>query len=303
MRPDLSDLKNSNKLLRHLYRTRTTRKRFLDRIPPIFKWGEHRKSVERKIISEWPGGYVLINEQDYFYVPTGTDIMSSNYLIRPTEAEPVINNFCLAGDVAIDVGANFGEWSLQMARAVGKSGKVYAFEPSPNVANALRKTLEVNGQSHAMVIEAAVGNHVGDTPFTLNTTHSGKSAITVFDTADTLQEIIVPMLSLDDFVHQQNVTSLALLKIDVEGHEADVLEGALAVLQEFKPAIVLETNIEPDQDREKLRDILENQAYNLAGVILHRGIIETSWDDYVNKSNIFSSGFVNILLTANDSKI
>ncbi len=222
--------------------------------------------------------------------------MSSHYLIRPAEAEPVVANFCPPGGIAMDVGANFGEWSLQMARAVGKTGQVYAFEPSPNIAEALRKTLRVNGQTQTTVIEAAAGAHAGDAPFTVNTSHSGKSGIGTGNTGGETDKITVKTLSLDDLAGQQTLPRLDLIKIDVEGYEADVLEGAETVLETFAPAIVMETGVDPDQDRGKVRDILERHQYKMTGAIFPHGIIETTWDDYLRTSGLFASGFVNILL-------
>ena len=252
--------------------------------------------MERDILANWPGGYVLINERDYFYVPGGTDIMSSHYLIRPANSEPVVANFCPSGGVAMDVGANFGEWSLQMARAVGQTGQVFAFEPSADIAEALRKTLRVNGQSQTTVIEAAVSSRAGDAEFTVNEAHSGKSGINIGNTDGASNKVTVKTISLDDFARRQTLRRLDLIKIDVEGHEADVLEGAESVLKTFAPAIVLEAGVDPDHDRGKVKDILERHRYTMAGAISPHGIIETTWNDYLCLSGLFANGFVNILL-------
>jgi len=294
----LANLDKSQQLLRHLYRTRTSRKRFLDRIPVTFHWGRHRKAVEREILADWPGGYVLINDRDYFYVPSGQDMMSSHYLIRPAESEPAIRNLCPEGGVAIDVGANFGEWSLQMARAVGATGRVFAFEPSPAIAEALRKTLAINGQKHASVIEAAASATEGAANFTVNEDHSGKSGIGTEAGGDRTRDTSVPTVTLDSFAASQQLDRLDFIKIDVEGHDAEVLAGADKTLGQFKPALVLEAGIEPDHDRSNVKAILERHSYAPAGAFLPHGIIETTWEDYLNKTGLFSDGFVNVLFLA-----
>jgi len=74
-----------------------------------------------------------------------------------------------------------------------------------------------------------------------------------------------------------------------------VLAGAETVIQNLRPAIVLEVGIEPDQDRDKVKSLLEHHSYTMAGVILPHGIIEPSWDDYLGKAGVFSDGFVNLL--------
>ena len=151
-------LEDSKRLLRHVYRVRENRRRILDRVPFLLRWGKWRKKKERQILADWTGGYVLINDRDYLYLPAGMDTMSTHYLIRRAESEPTVKNFCPPGGTVIDIGCNYGEWALQMARAVGRSGKVYAFEPVQRLADCAQKTMDVNGLGQTEIVTSAVSN-------------------------------------------------------------------------------------------------------------------------------------------------
>ncbi len=291
-------LEDSKRLLRHVYRVRENRRRILDRVPFLLRWGKWRKKKERQILADWTGGYVLINDRDYLYLPAGMDTMSTHYLIRPAESEPTVKNFCPPGGTVIDIGCNYGEWALQMARAVGRSGKVYAFEPVQRLADCAQKTMDVNGLGQTEIVTSAVSNRDGEARFAVNLDHSGKSGFGNSGTGDETEEISVPTVTLDSVVRDRNIDRLDFLKIDVEGHEADVLEGARETLRNLKPAIVLETGIDPDQDREKIHQILTSLDYRMLGLILPHGMAESDWESYRARKGAFATDFANVLFVA-----
>ena len=174
-----------------------------------------------------------------------------------------------------------------MARAFGKTVQICTFEPSPDIAEALRKTLGVNGRTQTTVIKAAGGAHTGDAPFTDNTNNSGKSGIGTVDTGGKTDKVTVKTLSLCDLGRQQTLPRLDLIKTDVKGSEADVLEGAETVRETFGPAMVMEAGVDPNHDRSKVKDILERYRYKMPGAIFPQGIMEATRDDYLRASGMF----------------
>ena len=290
-----------NRLLRALFRIRAYRRNWRQRIPFIFLYKKWRKNLEKQSKDKWRGSYILQNDRDFFYVPSKVDVLSGLHLIEPLESIPVINNFCPPGGVAIDIGANLGEWSLQMARSVGPTGKLYAFEPVPTLNKSLNKTLLVNGQFHAHTISKAVSNADGETIFTFNKEHTGVSKIGDFDTSDETEKLVIETVKLDSFINEKGIKRIDFIKVDVEGHEAEVIEGASECLSLYKPAIVLEAGLDPDQNRDKIHEILVARDYNLMGIIMAHGIIEVEWSDYTSRkgllseTGLFNSGFVNLL--------
>jgi FkbM family methyltransferase len=168
-------------------------------------------------------GYVLCDDSDHAVLAN---------LIDAGELEPgtrrLIERFLKPGDVFVDVGANLGMISLAAARAMQGKGKIFTFEPFAPTKALLEKTFWLNGFSSILESHgAAVSNRRGHTRLFLGTT-SGHHSIFPLDTTatDTAQYVDVPLVTLDDALPaQQQVT---LLKIDAEGAELDVINGALA---------------------------------------------------------------------------
>ncbi len=291
-------LEGSKRLLRHVYRVRENRRHILDRVPFILRWGKWRKKTERQVLADWAGGYVLFNERDYLYLPAGMDTMSTHYLIRPAEAKATVQNFCPPGGTAIDIGANYGEWTVQMARAVGPAGKVYAFEPVQALAGCVQKTMDVNGLKQTEIVALATSNKDGQASFPVNLDHSGRSGFGQSHAGDAIVEISVKTVKLDSFVRERQINRLDFLKIDVEGHESEVLEGAQNILRDLKPALVLEVGINPDQDREKIYGLLTGLNYRMIGIILPHGMAEGDWKSYRARTGPFGTDFINVLFVA-----
>ncbi len=139
----------------------------------------------------------------------------------PMEYEPDVWRELLAsvspGDVVADVGANVGLYAVAIARRVGRTGRVIAYEPDAGNAELLRRNLALNGWADVVEVrDVAVGSERGEIPFVSDRQQSR------FDPAGASR---VRVVTLDDELDQ-----LALLKIDVEGFECAVLQGARRVL-------------------------------------------------------------------------
>ena len=87
-----------------------------------------------------------------------------------------------------------------------------------------------------------------------------------------------------------------LVKIDVEGHERQVLDGARASLALFSPVLVLETGHEADGDRQAIHDLLGGLGYRMLGLLLDFGMAEAGWPAYVAVDRPFRPGNAHNLL-------
>jgi len=129
----------------------------------------------------------------------------------------ILKRILREGDVYIDVGANIGHLVIEAAIIVGKSGKVFAFEPHPHTVSFLHQNIQLNKLSNNVrVAQSAVGVNIGWAKFT-NKRSDDQNSIT--DEGD----LFVPLINLDAFLEKEYPT---LLKIDVEGFEKFVLLGA-----------------------------------------------------------------------------
>ena len=129
------------------------------------------------------------------------------------------------GDLVIDVGANIGLYSLLAASRVG-AGTVIALEPHPVAAVRLRKNVALNGLGNVEVLAEAAGAEPGTAQLTsdLDTVNHIVSDGTMAGT------ISVPVRTLDSLVGPEE--RVALVKIDAEGFESEVLAGAARLLQD-----------------------------------------------------------------------
>ena len=150
-----------------------------------------------------------------------------------------------AGMAAIDVGANFGYYTVLLGALVGAGGRVLAIEPAPETAAMLRRSVALNGfDGFTTVIEAAAGT--GEAPDAL---------LFVPEREPKNAQIVASPDGLDHIpgtlhrVAQSPVDALAadqrridFVKIDAEGAEEAVIAGMLATLRRDKPLLVLEFN-------------------------------------------------------------
>lgn len=122
------------------------------------------------------------------------------------------------GDLALDVGGNFGTWSLLAAR---RGARVVAFEPLPALAARFREHLELNGVRGVELRQAAVGAAEGELPFFGNPgDNTGASSLVRRGPDDV--EVRVPVVTLDRVAPE----GVKLMKVDVEGAEILVFRGA-----------------------------------------------------------------------------
>jgi len=149
------------------------------------------------------------------------------------------------GDVVIDVGAHIGTFSLRAARCVGAGGRVVAFEPNPAAATRLRSAKIRNGFDQLCLRQCAVGGQEGQAELRVPEQGDMGSA-SLFEIArEDIEEtavIKVELTTLDRLRAEELDAPISLIKIDVEGAELDVLDGARSLIIRDRPFLMLECN-------------------------------------------------------------
>lgn len=142
------------------------------------------------------------------------------------------------GDIFVDVGANHGYFTVMGSKAVGSSGKVYAFEPSPNTRSRLMTNLEINNISNCIVREEAISDR-DDTIDFFEVTEGNDGASSLFRhpgiDASSIQVKTVPLSSV---IPQDE--KIRLIKIDVEGAEGHVLTAMRQRLDKDRSFVIVE---------------------------------------------------------------
>jgi FkbM family methyltransferase len=169
-----------------------------------------------------------------------------NRLHMYDEAEyRVLHRFIRAGDLVVDIGTNMGQYASRMAEIVGPYGKVISFEAVPLTYQLARRILRRfrNVELHNLALSGAPGRvRMGLFVDAQGKVRTGLSS--VIETAvlsNPSSFIEVSASPLDTEVKGRDRT-ISLIKCDVEGHEMEVLQGAIQVLTEDRPLVLCETN-------------------------------------------------------------
>jgi FkbM family methyltransferase len=159
------------------------------------------------------------------------------------------------GDWAIDIGANIGYYAVAIARHVGASGRVLAFEPITDTFELLTANVRSAGTGNITLVNAAVSSKPSvasmelprfeDTglpnPYQARLTEGGKR--------------LVLCLALDSVQLPHRV---ALIKIDAEGHDLEVLAGGESLIARDRPVIIVEAAIDSE-----IGEWLRNRGYQV----------------------------------------
>ncbi len=140
------------------------------------------------------------------------------------------------GATVWDVGAHIGFFTALAARCVGPGGRVHAFEPLPANRIRLLETIEMNGLEAVEVHPTAVADRAGTRQLY---GHSSTSMWSLVERAN-VQHIEVPCVTLDGLLAERSFGIPALVKVDVEGAELDVLRGGLHLITETSAALIVE---------------------------------------------------------------
>ena len=172
------------------------------------------------------------------------------------------------GMTVIDVGAHIGDFTVIAAKRVGKTGKVFAFEPTLQSYNLASKNINEHKLSNVILEQLIVSNKNGKTHLWFDKYSSGSNSIS----ANNLHygkggSIEVNQIKLDDYLSNSSVqpADVGILKMNVEGSEGRIIAGAENLLREGSPIIMMEFwpygLKQVGDDAEKLFDLLLNYGY------------------------------------------
>ena len=159
-------------------------------------------------------------------------------------------------EVIFDIGANTGIYSL-ISKSVNSTAIVHAFEPIRKVFEKLEKNMQINN-FNVHCHEIAASDNTGTTMiFDPGEEHGYAASITnrhSFKNATEIQTI-----KLDDFICEKGIHKVDLVKIDVEGHEPEVISGFLIGITKFKPTMLIE--VLSEDVGSKINSLLEGKGY------------------------------------------
>jgi FkbM family methyltransferase len=170
--------------------------------------------------------YVLKEQNDWFE----DEIKFLRSLVKP-------------GNVVVDIGANYGVYALSLARKVGPSGQVWAFEPATDTASLLVESVAANGTDWMRVVQQALSDRQG-TAWLQMPGQAELNSLSSHDSADATLEVgpgeAVTVTTLDACLEKFGWSTVDLLKIDAEGAEESILRGGARFFRDLSPLVMFE---------------------------------------------------------------
>jgi len=241
--------------------------------------------------------FVIIDGQKMFLDHADSLRLSINRVYEEFETA-VVKKLIEKNDIVVDIGANIGYYTLIFARAVGKEGKVFAFEPEPTNFDLLTKNLEINNYKNVVFVKKAVSKRNEKTCLYINNENLGGH--TMIDFKESNDFIEIESVRLDDYFNDLDV-KINFIKIDIEGFEIEAIKGMTSILRknddvkmmiEFNPYLIKKFG----WDAKKFLNLLEGchfQVYNIEKK--NRIVCPTDFEELQKKCKPIEGNNTNLL--------
>ena len=156
------------------------------------------------------------------------------------EIQEALLDLVREGSCALDIGAHIGYYTLLLSKLVGSRGKVIAFEPLPENFDVLEENIQLNLGCHVEAVNKAVFESSSQLELGFTTDSPFPGTASLFAEPG-LPLVRVDAVSLDDFLHDRN-ERIDFIKIDVEGAEEQVLQGARRTIERDHPTLIIEVH-------------------------------------------------------------
>ncbi len=204
-----------------------------------------------------------------------------------------IRSFLTPGAVCVDVGAQMGYLSLAMATSAERKTAVHAFEPEDANAARFTENMALNSIQNVQLHREAVANIEGTLQLYLSKTDNAGTHSTLYNERTVTQESIqIPATTLDAFANAANLQRLDLIKVDVEGAEFEVIQGADRVLRTYRPRVILELcdrlQIERGLSSRQIKEYMVERGYSAFTIADDGTPVPSGLDDeHINDNVLF----------------
>ena len=216
--------------------------------------------------------------------------------------EPFTRGLCLEslepGMVFLDIGAHVGLYSLPASKRVGHQGRVIAFEPHPSNRSLLMENIDRNHVENVTVVPAAVSDEPGQMHLQVSTFNPGDHRL-YRERSSGVQTVETAVVSVDSWLESAGMETVDMIKMDVQGAEANVLAGMrrtlassrrLKMIIEYTPWMLRESGADPIA----LLTGLETAGFDLSIIDEAQGTVVPASSEEVHKACPGRS-YVNVL--------
>jgi FkbM family methyltransferase len=203
----------------------------------------------------------IINVNNCKIITIPQDKGISSELLIYGNHEPLTTNIILKelseGMNCVDIGSNIGYYVLLENIKIGKNGKIWAIEPSPENFLTLKENIKLQNVENIKAFNFAIGDKNGEIEFLISKKSNWSKVKNKNDSLESDDKIInVQLKTLDSFSEENNLEKVDLLRMDVEGYENKIILGAIKFLKQFKPIVMVEIH-KMIMGKEETKKILE----------------------------------------------
>jgi FkbM family methyltransferase len=184
------------------------------------------------------------------------------FLKKQNKEEIFFKSMDFSNKTVYDIGANFGEFTLFLAKATAPNGHVISFDPIQQNCDAIADNLSLNNLHNVNIIQKGVGSHKESRTFMVDPDATQQASFNE-EIKKSIQgkshvlEIMFEIDSLDSIIADQKLPVPDFVKIDVEGFELEVLQGMTNTLHKIKPQLFIENHGSNDsQKKENIANIV-----------------------------------------------
>ncbi len=231
VRTKLADISARSRLIKMVYRG------------PVRKFN--------RLIKKWSLPEYVELEGNMFYIDRFDTLDLNNGPYGSKLFRDLLIDNIREGDIALNIGANIGYYTVLMAKKAGESGKVYAFEPDHENFNILRKNIACNNCLNIEPVKKAVSDKDGKAKLYLDEYNQGDHRI--YDSGDNRKFIEIETISIDNFFKKNQKIDFILL--DAQGSEFSILKGMkniinknsnIKIITEFSPYHLRKSGCSPE---------------------------------------------------------
>ena len=199
-----------------------------------FTWWRYRRGGRASLSVK--GNQLALHSHD-----KGVSIELAVYRVHEPKTTQLLVQALQSGMTVVDIGCNIGYFALLEAKCVGPCGKIIAIEPEPGNARLFQSNLRANRYRNVEFHQVAISNRNGTSALRISDKSNRHSLSSVpWRTTD----LCVPVCTLDSLLSKNPPESVDLVRMDLEGHEVEVLEGMRATIHRYSPKLLIE--IHPD---------------------------------------------------------
>ncbi|HZD12783.1 MAG TPA: FkbM family methyltransferase, partial [Candidatus Binatus sp.] len=152
----------------------------------------------------------------------------------------LLNRLIDEGDVFFDLGANLGFYSFYVGPLCGRSGSVHAFEPNPRLIPLLYRSIELNrAQSNIHLNAVAVGGQSGMHLPLYDPDDIVCSSLFAHGWLNRDSTVLVPVITIDDYIREREIKRIDVMKIDIEGAELEAFQGMEETFRVCPPGVII----------------------------------------------------------------